>query len=66
MYCTFKDAESIIHKLPYFYDEPFADSSAIPTILVSQLASKQVKVALSLTAEMKFFADIVFIHNWIE
>lgn len=47
LYCTFNDAENIIHKLPYYYDEPFADSSAIPTILVSQLARRHVKVALS-------------------
>jgi asparagine synthase (glutamine-hydrolysing) len=33
--------------LPHFYDEPFADNSAVPTILVSRLAKKDVKVALS-------------------
>jgi len=46
-YCTFKDAMAIIPKLPKIYDEPFADSSAIPTTLVSEIAVKEVKVALS-------------------
>jgi asparagine synthase (glutamine-hydrolysing) len=47
-YCTPKEALEIIPQLPYYYDEPFADSSAIPTILVSRLARKKVTVALSL------------------
>lgn len=46
-YCTTKEGQEIIPQLPYFYDEPFADSSAIPTILVSKLARKDVTVALS-------------------
>lgn len=46
-YCTPRDAASLVEKLPVFYDEPFGDSSAIPTILVSKLARQQVKVALS-------------------
>jgi asparagine synthase (glutamine-hydrolysing) len=45
--CTAKEAQSIIPTLPYFYDEPFADSSSIPTILVSEFAKKHVTVALS-------------------
>lgn len=47
LYCTAKDAIDIIPKLPELYDEPFGDSSAIPTFLVSQLAKQQVKVSIS-------------------
>jgi len=46
-YCTIDEAKAILPTLPHFYDEPFGDSSAIPTILVSQLARKSVAVALS-------------------
>ena len=46
-YCTYKEALEIIPTLPFIYDEPFGDSSAIPTILVSKMARKEVTVALS-------------------
>lgn len=46
-YCTSRDAESLLHDLPYYYDEPFADSSSIPTMIVSRFAKKEVSVALS-------------------
>ena len=35
------DAVSLLDELTHYYDEPFADSSAIPTFLVSRLASRQ-------------------------
>lgn len=55
-YCTPEEALEIIPELPYYYDEPFADSSAIPTILVSRLARKKVTVALSADAGDEIFA----------
>jgi len=47
LYCTPSDAQEILPMLPHIYDEPFGDSSAIPTLLVSRLARKQVTVSLS-------------------
>ena len=46
-YCTENDMLEVIKELPFMYDEPFGDSSAIPTYLVSKLARKNVTVALS-------------------
>ena len=47
LYCTEQDFEDLIDKLPELYDEPFGDSSGIPTYLVAQMAKKEVKVSLS-------------------
>lgn len=45
--CTMQDAMNLVPKLSQIYCEPFADSSQIPTLLVSQLASRDVRVALT-------------------
>ena len=41
------EALQIIPNFPYIYDEPFGDSSGLPTYLVSKLASTKVKVVLT-------------------
>ncbi|MGB7291489.1 MAG: asparagine synthase (glutamine-hydrolyzing) [Thermodesulfobacteriota bacterium] len=46
-YLSVEEAAKIIYKIPEIYDEPFGDHSVIPTYLVSQLARKDVTVALS-------------------
>lgn len=54
--CTQKEALDFIQKLPFHYDEPFGDSSAIPTSLVCKMAREQVTVALSADAGDEVFA----------
>jgi len=46
-YCTQKDAQELLPLMSQIWDEPFGDSSNIPTTLVSRLARKSVTVSLS-------------------
>ena len=55
-YCTTQEAQDIFPILADIYDEPFGDSSAIPTTLVSRFARNQVTVALSADGGDEIFA----------
>jgi asparagine synthase (glutamine-hydrolysing) len=47
LYVTPTEARDVVPRLPRVFDEPFGDSSQIPTLLVSELARRHVTVALS-------------------
>lgn len=54
--CSHREAINLIEDLPYYYDEPFGDSSAIPTGLVAKVAREHVAVALSADGGDEIFA----------
>ena len=47
LYVGEKEILEMLQQLPFYYDEPFSDSSQLPTMLVSRLAAADVTVALS-------------------
>ena len=55
LYCSEAEAQRVIPDLAKVFDEPFGDSSAIPTMLVSRMAREHVKVALSADAGDELF-----------
>lgn len=60
---TEEDAKELVGDIVKYYDEPFGDSSAIPTMLVSRMAKKEVTMTLSGDGGDELFHGYGF-YNW--
>ncbi len=63
LYITEKEMFDLVASIPQYYDEPFADNSQIPSMLVSRLAKKDVTVALSGDGGDEFFCGYNIYDN---
>lgn len=63
LYIDEKEMYELVESIPLFYDEPFADSSQIPSMLVAKLARKDVTVVLSGDGGDEFFCGYNIYEN---
>ena len=63
LYISEKEMFDLVNSIPQYYDEPFADNSEIPSMLVSKLAKKDVTVALSGDGGDEFFCGYNVYQN---